>query len=114
MLLVGSLWISFQIRFGVRAGGIYRPTRFARRAQARFHHPRGDTPAADGGRNSGVGDGHDPIGQRVVELRAISVHLRGEAVRASIMVHDAHGFLSAPEGALAAREWAWAVQAFAR
>src|ERR1700737_4231716 len=106
--------MSFQIRFGVRAGGIYRPARLARRAQGRFHQLRGDTPTADGGRNSGVGDGHDPIGQRVVELRAISVHLRGESVRASIMVNDAHGFLSAPEGALAAVVAPWEVQALAR
>src|ERR1700694_145156 len=106
--------MSFQIRFGVRAGRIYRPTGLARRAQGRFHQLRGDTPAADGRRNSGVGDGHDPAGQGVVELRAISVQLSGESVRASIMVNDAHGFLSAPEGALAAVVVPWEVQALAR
>ena len=47
-----------------------------------------------------MGNGHDPAGQRVVELRAASVHLGGESMRALIMVDDAHGPVSAPEDAL--------------
>src|SRR5882724_5195789 len=100
MLLVGSSSmrrrsrVLLQIRFGIRAGRIHGPTRGARGAQGRFHQLRGDAPAADCRRNSGVGNGHDPIGQRVVEFGAAPVHLRGEPVRVCGVADGAH-YLSA-------------------
>src|ERR1700722_4345980 len=83
------------VRHGVGACRFHRPICGARGAHGRTHQFRRDAPAADGGRDSRVGNGHDMTVEGVVEMRAVAVYLGGESMGALVMANGVHGPLDA-------------------